>query len=671
MSPRSSQSNRPSEAPDGVAPPQRPVGCFTRLLLPAIAVYFVIRAVAAFAQPDYLPTHDGPHHILAAWLVGHAADTNSGYLHFVEPGHPLTALGFLSLFRLFEPSLGWQAATSAVLGCIVALWSVGGFLLARKVEPHRAWLGLFAAATAGQWVLYMGFFSFAVGLGLALFTLLAALSRERLSWPVVFGTSALLTLVALCHVAVAAMTGLAVLAIFVARERPSRRMRGLVGAMIAGLPAAIIAALTASGVAAVDAAYQGALATPPWPAVLGDRFFLLARTFTPGTTDRELVPLFAALAGITITALDLRSRRARPLDVALAATSLVLFALALSSPINLLSWQFFSPRPMPLAVMLGILTLPLERFGRFTKLIFVVWLLWFTAGSLQWTEDHNRKLDAAAKPALAGLQASLHPSRSGPRLPLIADPIGLAGPIDAEAEVPFAQPLLNVGLLYAVAQGGMAPYFFANIPQGHPFVFKGPLDSLFPPVPSRDFWRILRDPSTPPDAPQKQAVRSAMAAFGAAYEDVILFGSPADVEGVERRGYVADVKQGGLFIGRFKGCPMELSVDGIATGSKVGAELGWFPALAATWSEQQVAGSKFRSEENAHIGMAYFSPTAVPCGAVWIRAYADANGSGRWEKGEPVCIGAGPEGFIVVDHQKTEWLRYQTTEWLSCELAAP
>ena len=661
MSRRSSQSSRPSEPTEGAAPPQRPVGCFTRLLLPAIAVYFGIRAVAAFARPDYLPTHDGPHHILSAWLLRHAADAGSGYLQFVEPGHPFTALGFLSLFRVFEPSLGWQAATSAVLGCIVALWSVGGFLLARKVEPHRAWLGLFAAATAGQWVLYMGFFSFAVGLGLALFALLAALSRERLSWPVVFGTSALLTLVALCHVAVAAMTGLAVLAIFVARERPSRRMRGLVGAMIAGLPAAILAALTASGVGAVDAAYQGALATPPWPDAIGDRFFLLARTFTPGTTDRELVPLFAALTGIIITALDLRSRRARALDVAFAATSLLLFALALSSPINLLSWQFFAPRPMPLAVLLGILTLPLERFGRFTKLIFVVWLIWFTAGSLRWTEDHNRKLDAAAKPALAGLQARLH--RSGPRLPLIADPMGLPGPVDAEAEVPFAQPLINVGLLYAVAQGGMAPYFFANIPQGHPFVFKGPLESLFPPVPARDFWRILRDPSTPPDSPQKQAVRSAMAAFGAAYEDVILFGSPADVEGVERRGYVADVKQGGLFIGRFTGCPMRLSVIGIERGSKVGAELGWFPALAPTWSEQKVAGSKWRSEENAHIGWAAFAPTAAPCGAVWVRAYADANGSGRWEKGEPVCRGAGPEGFIVVDRREAGDLR--------CELAAP
>lgn len=667
MSRRSSQSNRPSEPAGGATPPPRPVGCFTRILLPAIAVYFIIRAVAAFAQPDYIPTHDGPHHILSAWLVGHASDAGSGYLQFLEPGHPLTALGFLSLFHLFEPSLGWQAATSAVLGCIVALWSVGGFLLARKVEPHRAWLGLFAAATAGQWVLYMGFFSFAVGLGLALFTLLAALSRERLSWPVVFGTSALLTLVALCHVAVAAMTGLAVLAIFVARERPSRRMRGMVGAMIAGLPAAIIAALTASGVAAVDASSQGALATPPWPEGVGDRFFLLARTFTPGTTVRELAPLFAALTGIIITALDLRSRRARPLDVALAAASLTLFALALASPINLLSWQFFAPRPMPLAVMLGILTLPLERFGRFTKLIFVVWLLWFTAGSLRWTEEHNRRLDSAAKPALAGLSAQIRRSgplrRSGPRLPLIADPMGLPGPVDAEAEVPFAQPLLNVGLLYAVAQGGMAPYFFANIPQGHPFVFKGAFASLFPPVPARDFWRILRDPTTPPDAPQKQAVRSAMAAFGAAYEDVILYGSPADVEGVERRGYVADVKQGGLFIGRFKGCPMKLRVTGIATGSKVSAELGWFPALAATWSDMRIAAPARRCEEWAHVGAARFEPTAAPCGAVWVRAYADENASGRWEKGEPVCDGAGPDGFIVVDRR--------VAGDLDCELSAP
>lgn len=662
MSLRSSPSRRKPEASDATPPAQRPPGCFTRLLLPAIAVYFVIRAIAAFARPAYLPTHDGPHHILSAWLVGHAHDAGTGYLNFVEPGHPLTALGFLAMFRLFEPGLGWQAATSAVLGTIVALWSIGGFLLARKVEPHRAWLGLFAAATAGQWVLYMGFFSFAVGLGLALFALLVALSRERLSWPVVFGTGAMLTLVALCHVAVAAMAGLAVLAIFIARERPSRRMRGVVGAMIAGLPAALIAMLTASGVGAADAAFQGALAVPPWPDSIGDRFFLLARTFTPGTTDRELIPLFAALAGIVVTALDLRDRRARPLDVALAATSVLLFALALASPINLLSWQFFAPRPMPLAVLLGLLTIPLERFGRFTKLIFVSWLLWFTAGSLQWTEEHNRRLDAVANPALAGLHTPL--KRSGPRLPLIVDPVGQPGPIDAEAEVPFAQPLLNVGLLYVVAQGGMAPYFFANIPQGHPYVFKAPLDQLFPAVPPREFWRMLRDPSTPPDSPQKQAIRSAIASFGAGFEDVVLFGGAADVESLERRGYRADVKQGGLFVGRFEGCPLRLRVEGEGAVEAIRAELTWYPAMVQSWSGQKrptVAPSE--GSGAALRWVALFEPEAAPCGPVGIRAFADRNANGRPDQGEPLCLGANASGFVVVDRKQAGEVR--------CSLGAP
>lgn len=662
MSLRSSQSRRQPEASDAQPPAPRPPGCFTRLLLPALAVYFVIRTVMAFARPAYLPTHDGPHHILSAWLVGHAHDAGTGYLNFVEPGHPLSGLGFLALFRLFEPGLGWQSATSAVLGTIVALWSIGGFLLAKKVEPNRAWLGLFAAATAGQWVLYMGFFSFAVGLGLSLFALLAALSRERLSWPVVFATSAMLTLVALCHVAVAAMAGLAVLAIFIARERPSRRMRGVVGAMIAGLPAAIIAMLTASGVGAADAAFQGALATPPWPDGVGDRFFLLARTFTPGTSDRELIPLFAAIAGIVVTVLDLRDRRARPLDIALAATSVLLFAVALASPINLLNWQFFAPRPMPLAVLLGLLTIPLERFGRVTKLIFVGWLLWFTVGSLQWTEAHNRKLDAAANPALAGLQAPLH--RSGARLPLIVDPIGQPGPIDAEAEVPFAQPLLNTGLLYVVAQGGMAPYFFANIPQGHPYVFKAPLEQLFPPVPSRDFWRLLRDPTTPPDSPQKQAVRAAIASFGAGYEDVVLLGGAADVAGLERRGYRADVKQGGLFVGRFEGCPMRLRVEGEGSVGTVRAELTWYPAMVRSWADQQrpmLEPSEGSSGPSKWV--AQFEPAQVPCGEVGIRVFADTNANGQPDRGEALCRGANAGGFLVVDRKQAGEVR--------CSLSGP
>ena len=97
MSLRSSQSRRQPEASDAQPPAVRPPGCFTRLLLPAIAVYFIIRAIGAFARPDYLPTHDGPHHILSAWLLGHAHDAGAGYLDFLTQGRPLTALGFLSL----------------------------------------------------------------------------------------------------------------------------------------------------------------------------------------------------------------------------------------------------------------------------------------------------------------------------------------------------------------------------------------------------------------------------------------------------------------------------------------------------------------------------------------------------------------------------------------------
>ena len=657
MSLRSSQSRRNQEPPDAPSEAPRPPGCFTRLLLPALATYFVIRVVAAFARPDYLPAHDGPHHILSAWLTAHASDPGSGYLHFLEPGRPLTALGFIALFRLFEPALGWQGATSAVLGCIIALWSVGGLLLARKVEPNREWLGLLAAATAGQWTLYMGFFPFAIGLGLSLFVLLAALSRDRLSWPVVFTTGALLTLVALCHVAVAAMTGLAVVAIFVARERPSRRMRGVVGAMVAGLPAAVIATLTASGIGAVEAAYQGALSAPPWPTSLGDRFFLLARCFTPGTTDRELTPVTLALAGVAFTVLGIRARRARPLDIALASMSLLLFGLALLSPANLFGWQFFAPRPVPLAVMLGLLALPIERLGRLSRLVFCSWLIWFTVGSIQWTEAHNRALDASAKPAIAGLHANLH--RTGARLPLIADPIGAPGPVDGDAVVPFAQPLLNTGLLYIVAQGGMAPYFFANIPQGHPFVFKGSLETLFPPVPARDFWRILREPTTPENAPKQQAVLSLLASFGTKYEDIIFFGTPADADAIVARGFEPVVRQDGLLVARFRGCPMELEVESRGSAGKLRAEMGWFPALTPTWSD----AADVSTEGSGGLSLTRFTPADAPCGSVWLRVFADRDGDGEFQAAESRCEGSAPDGRFLVRRDKAGPVR--------CRLAHP
>ena len=48
-------------------------------------------------------------------------------------------------------------------------------------------------------------------------------------------------------------------------------------------------------------------------------------------------------------------------------------------------------------------------------------------------------------------------------------------------------PILNVGQLYMLTQGGVTPYMFAKFPPGHSQVYRAARLDLFPDIPGRFF----------------------------------------------------------------------------------------------------------------------------------------------------------------------------------------
>jgi hypothetical protein len=617
-------------------------------------IWFVLTAltVFAFAGPDLLPTHDGPHHILSMMVRNHIADPARGYADFVVPGSQTSALGAIAVMGLLEPHVGWIRSHAWLLGGIVGLWSLGGWLLARRLPGPRRWLALLGVATAGQWCLYMGFYSFALGSGLGLVTLWVALAPEPRGRGRLALLSALLLVLAFCHVAAAAFVGWVIALAWVWESGPNARIRALGAAALVGAPAVAVALKTALVAKTIGDAYGATLDMPPWPAELGERLVMLARTFSSGPPWRVILPLVIASIGVAVNLWLAASRRARPRDLALATAAASLACLALLAPINLAGWQFFAPRPVPLATLLAALSLPVERAPRLLRAGLAVILVAFAVSSTAWTRDHNAGLAAAAQPLVGPLQADL--VRSGTRLPVIADPIGPRAFDDLEAEVPFAQPFLNVGLLFVAAEGGMAPYFFANLPQAHPYVFKASLAELFAPVPPRDYWRVLRDPATPEDDLRKVALRSVIAAYAAHFGDAIVWGSEADARAFADRGFVADLRAPGLLVGSFRGCPLRVEVEepaGADASRPLRAELGWYPATPVAW-----AGPIERSPPVALDGSGVdamtrstLTPPLTPCGPVWLRIFRDEDRSGDFTPGDATCHGVGGSGRAVLE----------------------
>jgi hypothetical protein len=512
------------------------------------------------------------------------------------------------------------------------LWALGAFCFVRAVRPERSWLGLPLGAAALQWSLYMGFFSFYTATAFGLFILAYAFrsapehSRQRL-W-----LAALLLLQAFMHVVPAILTGLTVAVLLWLRAEPGRRSRELLQIALLGTPAALVAVAVlamqlGTGVdipEETEAAFQFGQA--PW--------WTLGKCFLGGPAWRAW-PLTLLAAGALLLPLARWRARGksglRAEDAALLLTGGAFLFAAVALPIHLPDWEFFSVRFLPMAVCALLASLPLERVrAPRWRAACAALLALFAFASTGWAYRYNRELAARSRDALAGLDADL--TRDGWRLAIVLDPFVGRPFEESEAAIPFMAPLINLGKLYSTAQGGIPSHSFVANRAIHAVVMADDMREKGPATADPRYTIDLLDPRNAGDQALRRAVTGYLASNATAYQDVILWGGPEDVDYLIALGFEPDWRRGGLAILRFAGCPLVIRFPpGSGLEDDAVLELGWFPAWGVT--HRYGIGSAQREPDGS-----LTLPVRQSCGSMWIR-FEDAAG---------ICEGADAEGRLLI-----------------------
>jgi hypothetical protein len=599
--------------------PQRAVLVIEALLLGAVAY--------AVASVEYLPTHDGPQHIFTLHAANHLDAEGTGWQRWLAPNTPLSSYGFGVVFGPLDLWLPWMSAARVALTLMAVGWALGVFVFVRAVRPERSWLGVALGATALQWSLYMGFFSFYAAGAFGLFVLAFACRSELHSNRTRALLGALLFLQALLHVMAAVLSGLVVAALCGFRAAPGRRVAALLrvallGAPAAGLAVAVLWVQSSGADLPAEEVEAFAFQRPPW--------WTLGKCLLGGPAWRAW-PITALAAAAPVVALALRSGPRRAEDRALLLTGGVFLAASAVLPLHLPSWDFFSVRFLPLAACALVATLPFERVAKpRARFGLASALAAFALASSVWALGHHRHLAARSAAALAGLEADL--VRDGPRLPIVLEPL-LGRPFDnARAAMPYTAPLLNLGKLYAATQGGIVPYAFVSNPAIHPLLLRREMGPALDVGADPRYALELADPSRAGDLALREAVTVFMAAHGARFQDVIFHGRPEDVDHLLWLGFAADWRRGGSAIARFEGCPLSVRFppgSGLAATDVL--EFGWFPAHGVT---HRYDLARARPETDGGLAL----PLRQSCGAVWL----------RFEDPELRCEGAGPERRFVI-----------------------
>jgi hypothetical protein len=597
--------------------------------------------LAALWIVDYLPAHDGPQHLFLGHLENHFDDPGAGWPAWLERGRAITALGFNLVFSLCERFLAWRTALRLTLSIAALGWGWSYLALTAAIHPRRAMLGLLGFASAISWLLYMGLWSFAMSVALG-FAILAAAAG---AWPWTLrrrlAIAAILLVQAVVHLFGAELTGLVLLLMVAAAPLPEGSSRGKEVGLLAlmGAPALLLAAMTANPEGHRD----------EWLA-FAQRLAATPRMFLPGPLWRALPPVLLALGGLGLAASRLRRKDLAPAEIALAGAAALFLALSFFTPLHLAAWDFFSPRFLPFGCLLGAALLPVERLPDPRRRAALGALALFTAASLAWAAKESVTLRAQVDDALAGLSAPI--KRTGPRLVVPMDPYaGLApapGDDGAREEIPFYAPLFNLGAIYAVEQGGIPSYTFVTNAKIHPFVLSPEGQKRYPALYDP---ADLRDPRIATDPLARRALVTFFAAVGAPFEDVVLHGRPEDADVFVARGYEVDFRKGGLFIGRFRGCPVTLEITAPAPRAEaVFVEYGFDPM-------PQALTRRVLPPEKGEGGVVKIAPDVALCGSAWLRVALDLDRSGGPTKADRFCEGADARGRVRVTAEKGATIR--------------
>jgi hypothetical protein len=488
-------------------------------------------------------------------------------------------------------------------------------------------------ATALQWLLYMGLFSYYLSLALGFGVLAFAFSRlvwRRRDYLMLAG---LLVAQACAHIVPTLAVGLILVLLALFPAPAGLRARAFVRTAVAGAPAALIALVVAWQTLGNEPINKYSM----MPA-LAARASLLGRAFVSGPLWRAWPVVGVAAIGLA-GGWRLRRRGGDPRERVLWIVG-VLLLLAISTPLHIKGWEYFNVRFVPLAVMFLALLAPFERIRQpAARGIAIAALVVYAAGSLGWGWRHNLRVRAAYADLMAGLDAPVR--RRGPRLPVILEPPPGEVADEWARDIPFVNSNWQLGALYSVEQGGVPAFLFAGAGGMQDLAWRQPPAGLaMPAKPVRGYEWQLWEPASRARPIERARALNYMLSFGPGYEDVILHGLPGDMAVLRERGYVVDFQRNDVAIARFAGCPASLELHAPPGGfPPTLVTAGWFPATNTAFSV--VLGP---SEDSAVRSVRL--PNS-PCGAVWIRVLFDMDRNHTASPGDRLCQGADRDAVLL------------------------
>lgn len=603
--------------------------------------------IAAIWIVPYLPTNDGPQHVLSGYIENHYTDPGAPYAERLRLLPSFASRGFLLIFEPLEALFGYSGAlriTQSMMA-IGALWGFGLLVAAlhrtrgqTSNEGHfepvagedtRRLAALLGALIALPWGFYMGFFPNVVGNVFGLFVLAFAIRAPVWTRPRRMVVGLMLFLQAIMHVFSASVTGALIFAVNVGAAPRGSRLREALSSALMGVPAAgiaILAALDQGQLSGVALSQEASWVS--WQ----ERLLSLPGSAAPGPPERGCLILALVIAACGIALRRARRGDASRVEGMVAAASLVALALGVLAPLHVPGWQLFSPRFVSLSAALGLALVDPTAIRRKAPWapIFAVMAIVASASLLVSIRFH-RKLAAGCADLVSGL------GRGKGRflLPVILEPTCSGLPNEETTRlVPYLTPTIHIGALYAADRGAFEPYLFVGAPSAH--VLGERQTDVEPPIPpARLWWAPLLEANTRDNPVIREQFLTTAAIWGGGYGDVVMYGArTADRDLFQRRGYETTWQQGALDLLRLNPCNGQLEVPGNSSDAPVFVEIG-------------VPGS--RAPMDRHALPPDPAPRLIPilggiCGPVWARVSWDRDGSRTPSPGDDFCAGAAIDG---------------------------
>ena len=586
----------------------------------------------------YIPTMDGPQHVLSAHIENHYSDPGSLYPEFYRVLPQFAGKGFALLFAPLESFLPWRLALRVTLSFIALAFVWGFALVVLSLDRTRRATAMLGFLIALPWNFYMGFFQFIVGTTFGLYTLAFVLRRPPTTNPRRAILAVMLLVQGVCHIFTAILTGVIVTVIAVASAPKGQKLRELGRMALIGVPAASLLGLTI-GERNIRVSEQQAF---DWS--IKERISEISRWFVPGPGARAWLVLAIVAVAIATTLLRARRGNATPVEKAFAWLALAFVVLTVASPLHMPGWQCLAPRFTVVAMVLGLALVRLPASASvgaarvLVPLVTVVCL-----GSEMVSAKLHRDLASGCAEALSGLDVPMH--FEGPRLPIIIDPICGTPRDPVEGPVPRASLAHNTPLLYLVEHGGIGTKMFNGAPSIHAIEFTG---ARRPPRPDPRPVLIAQSPWFDSDPKLRAGTLTELAADGMPFEGIhVVGGRPDDFAVFVERGYVTELERRALFIARYEGCKAELVLPpGSLDGEAVLYEYGLFSKTALSAEPRVLARKVIKRDSPVVEGAIHLPIAGRPCGEIWVRVFWDGDGSSTFTSGDRTCANAHWQGRL-------------------------